>query len=39
MSSGTFTMTDGTVYTDCLRWESNTNLKGPYSEIYSAIIP
>ncbi|MDR2418870.1 MAG: hypothetical protein LBD79_07425 [Treponema sp.] len=23
----------------CLRWESNTNLKGPYGEIYSAIIP
>jgi hypothetical protein len=23
----------------CLRWESTTNLKGPYSEIYSAIIP
>ena len=23
----------------CLRWESNTNLKGPWGEIYSAIIP
>jgi hypothetical protein len=23
----------------CLRWESTTNLKGPYGEIYSAIIP
>jgi hypothetical protein len=23
----------------CLRWESNTNLKGPYGEIYSAVIP
>ncbi|MDR2553698.1 MAG: hypothetical protein LBD31_11120 [Treponema sp.] len=23
----------------CLRWESSTNLKGPYSEIYSATIP
>jgi hypothetical protein len=23
----------------CLRWETTTNLKGPYSEIYSAIIP
>jgi hypothetical protein len=23
----------------CLRWESNTNLKGPFGEIYSAIIP
>jgi hypothetical protein len=23
----------------CLRWESNTKLKGPYGEIYSAIIP
>ena len=23
----------------CLRWESNTNLKGPYGEIYSAVVP
>jgi hypothetical protein len=23
----------------CLRWETNTNLKGPDGEIYSAIIP
>jgi hypothetical protein len=23
----------------CLRWESTTNLKGPYGEIYSAVIP
>jgi hypothetical protein len=23
----------------CLRWETNTNEKGPYGEIYSAIIP
>jgi hypothetical protein len=23
----------------CLRWETGTNLKGPYGEIYSAIIP
>ena len=23
----------------CLRWESTTNLKGPFGEIYSAIIP
>jgi hypothetical protein len=23
----------------CLRWETNTNVKGPYGEIYSAIIP
>jgi hypothetical protein len=23
----------------CLRWESTTNLKGPWGEIYSAIIP
>jgi hypothetical protein len=23
----------------CLRWETNTNLKGPWGEIYSAIIP
>jgi hypothetical protein len=23
----------------CLRWESSTNLKGPFSEIYSATIP
>jgi hypothetical protein len=23
----------------CLRWESTTNLKGPSSEIYSAVIP
>jgi hypothetical protein len=23
----------------CLRWETTTNLKGPYGEIYSAIIP
>ena len=23
----------------CLRWESNTGLKGPWGEIYSAIIP
>jgi hypothetical protein len=23
----------------CLRWESSTNLKGPFGEIYSAIIP
>ena len=23
----------------CLRWESTTNLKGPFWEIYSAIIP
>jgi hypothetical protein len=23
----------------CLRWESNTNVKGPYGEIYSAIFP
>ena len=23
----------------CLRWESTTNLKGPFSGIYSAIIP
>jgi hypothetical protein len=23
----------------CLRWESNTNLKGPLGEIYSAVIP
>jgi hypothetical protein len=23
----------------CLRWESNTNLKGPFGEIYSAVIP
>ena len=23
----------------CLRWETNTNIKGPYGEIYSAIIP
>jgi hypothetical protein len=23
----------------CLRWESNANLKGPWGEIYSAIIP
>jgi hypothetical protein len=23
----------------CLRWESTTNQKGPYGEIYSAIIP
>ncbi|MDR1175686.1 MAG: hypothetical protein LBK83_09500 [Treponema sp.] len=23
----------------CLRWESATNLKGPYGEIYSAVIP
>ena len=22
----------------CLRWESNTNLKGPWGEIYSAVI-
>ena len=23
----------------CLRWESNTNLKGPFGEIYSAVVP
>jgi hypothetical protein len=23
----------------CLRWESTSNLKGPFGEIYSAIIP
>jgi hypothetical protein len=23
----------------CLRWETNTNVKGPYGEIYSTIIP
>jgi hypothetical protein len=23
----------------CLRWESTTNLKGPFGEIYSAVIP
>jgi hypothetical protein len=23
----------------CLRWETNTNLKGPFGEIYSAVIP
>jgi hypothetical protein len=23
----------------CLRWETNTSLKGPWGEIYSAIIP
>jgi hypothetical protein len=23
----------------CLRWETNTNLKGPYGEIYNAVIP
>jgi hypothetical protein len=23
----------------CLRWENTTNLKGPWSEIYSSIIP
>jgi hypothetical protein len=23
----------------CLRWETNTNAKGPYGEIYSAVIP
>jgi hypothetical protein len=23
----------------CLRWESNTNLKGPDGEIYSVVIP
>jgi hypothetical protein len=23
----------------CLRWETSTNLKGPYGEIYSAIVP
>jgi hypothetical protein len=23
----------------CLHWETNTNVKGPYGEIYSAIIP
>ncbi|MDR1326304.1 MAG: hypothetical protein LBK00_09750 [Treponema sp.] len=23
----------------CLRWESSTSLKGPFGEIYSAIIP
>ena len=23
----------------CLRWETNTNVKGPYGEIYSAVIP
>lgn len=23
----------------CLRWDSNTGLKGPYGEIYSAVVP
>jgi hypothetical protein len=23
----------------CLRWETNTNLKGPYGEIYNVVIP
>jgi hypothetical protein len=23
----------------CLRWETSTNLKGPYGEIYNAVIP
>jgi hypothetical protein len=23
----------------CLRWEGNTGLKGPYGEIYNAIVP
>jgi hypothetical protein len=23
----------------CLRWETNTNVKGPFGEIYSAVIP
>jgi hypothetical protein len=23
----------------CLRWETSTSLKGPWGEIYSAIIP
>ena len=23
----------------CLRWETNTNVKGPYGEIYLAVIP
>jgi hypothetical protein len=23
----------------CLRWESNTNLKGPFGEIYSSVVP
>jgi hypothetical protein len=23
----------------CMRWETNTNIKGPFGEIYSAVVP